>query len=82
MKRCSPGDRSALYSTEACLVRAHCLMSVAINLLMDSRKELREYEALHVLGRESYRVAKEIEWLCDEIERTRRSLETKPCPTT
>ena len=72
MDRYSPGERSSDHTKEMCLIRAHSLISVAINLLMDARKELSAYGNMPELGREAYRVAKNIEWLENEIENTRR----------
>ena len=74
MNRYTPGQRSSQHSTEACLIRAHALAAVAINLLMDARKELNIYGKMPYLGCEAYRVAKDVQWLETEIERHRRRL--------
>lgn len=73
MSRCTPGERASnMFDKEACLMRAHSLACVAINLLMDARKELSVYSKMNDLGLEAYRAAKNVEWLSEEIERHRR----------
>ena len=75
MSRYTPAERASnAFDKAACLMRAHSLACVAINLLMDARKELGIYGKMPELGREAYRVAKDVEWLEREIERHRRLL--------
>ena len=79
MIRYTPGERASnVFDKEACLMRAHSLACVAINLLMDARKELSVYGKMQELGLEAYRVAKDVECLSDEIERQRLLLSTRP----
>ena len=78
MSRYTPGERASnVFDKEACLMRAHSLACAAINLLMDARKELSVHGKMQELGLEAYRVAKDVEWLSDEIEHHRRLLSNK-----
>lgn len=72
MSMYTPGARASnAFDKEACLIRAHSLACVAINLLLDARKELSVYGKMQELGLGAYRVARDVAWLSDEIERKR-----------
>jgi len=57
--RCSPGERAYdICEQKSALIRAHAMACVAVNLLMDARKELWRHGNVQKLALESYRAAK------------------------
>lgn len=73
MNRWSPGERAYdMGEQQSALIRAHAMACVALNLLMDARKELWRHGNVPEMALESYRAAKCAESLADKIEWRRR----------
>ena len=73
MNRWSPGERAYdMGEQQSALIRAHAMACVALNLLMDARKELWRHGNVPEMALESYRAAKCVETLADKIEWRRR----------
>lgn len=65
MARYSPSEMSRNHGDEEQFVRAHALLTVAQNLVLDSAKELHGY---FLLTAPIKRLAKEIEKMADRID--------------
>ena len=79
MNRWSPGERAYdMGEQQSALIRAHAMSCVAINLLMDARKELWRHGNVPKLALEAYRAAKCAETLADKIEWRRRKDSLNP----
>ena len=72
MNRFTPGERAFnSKNSQASLIRAHAMACIALNMLMDARKELCHHKHVHPLALEAYRLAHDVEKLADKIEMQR-----------